>query len=57
MSGLVVLVGSAPAGALLEAGGALPWLVLAAVPLAGLALVPRTARTAAPAAAPGAPVR
>ncbi|MGW0562509.1 MDR family MFS transporter [Streptomyces sp. NPDC003016] len=58
VSGLVVLAGGAPAGALLEAGGALPWLVLAAVPLAGLALVPRTARTgrtAAPAAAPGAP--
>ncbi|WP_093802058.1 MFS transporter [Streptomyces sp. Wb2n-11] len=57
VSGLVVLAGSAPAGALLEAGGALPWLVLAAVPLAGLALVPRTARAAAPAAVPGAPVR
>ncbi|MGW0735269.1 MDR family MFS transporter [Streptomyces sp. NPDC002851] len=41
LSGLVVLAGGAPAGALLEAGGALPWLVLAAVPVLGLLLVPR----------------
>ncbi|WP_399932734.1 MDR family MFS transporter [Streptomyces kanamyceticus] len=41
LSGVVVLAGGAPVGALLERGGALPWLVLAAVPLAGLAAVPR----------------
>lgn len=47
LSGVVVLAGGAPAGALLERGGALPWLVLAAVPLAGLALVPRGSRAPA----------
>ncbi|GAA2475388.1 MFS transporter [Streptomyces gobitricini] len=40
LSGAVVLAGGAPAGALVEAGGAWPWAVLAAVPLVGLALVP-----------------
>ncbi|MGW0533232.1 hypothetical protein [Streptomyces sp. NPDC003032] len=41
LSGAVVLAGGAPVGALLERGGALPWLVLAAVPLVGPAAVPR----------------
>ncbi|MGV9878758.1 MDR family MFS transporter [Streptomyces sp. NPDC003006] len=41
LSGAVVLAGGAPVGALVERGGALPWLVLAAVPLVGLAAVPR----------------
>nr|WP_231626651.1 MFS transporter [Streptomyces apocyni] len=38
-SGAVVLIGGAPSGALLERGGALAWLALAAVPLAGVLLV------------------
>ncbi|MEH1130703.1 MFS transporter [Micromonospora sp. CPCC 206061] len=51
ISGAVVLAGSAASGALLEAGGALVWLALAAVPVAGLAAVrvaarPRTAELA-----------
>ncbi|MEV4333180.1 MFS transporter [Streptomyces sp. NPDC049597] len=41
VSGLLVLAGGAPAGALLELGGTLPWLVLGAVPLLGVLLVPR----------------
>ncbi|MFM9373023.1 MFS transporter [Streptomyces sp. Da 82-17] len=41
LSGAVVLLGGAPAGALLESGGALPWLALAAVPVVGVLLVPR----------------
>ncbi|WP_236568061.1 MULTISPECIES: MFS transporter [unclassified Nocardiopsis] len=41
LSGLVVLAGSVPAGAVLDAGGPLPWLLLALVPLAAAALVPR----------------
>ncbi|WAZ25236.1 MFS transporter [Streptomyces cinnabarinus] len=42
-SGLIVLVGSAASGALLNSGlpGAVPWLALAAVPLAALMLLPR----------------
>ncbi|MHC0432666.1 MFS transporter [Streptomyces sp. O3] len=39
VSGAVVLLGGAPAGALLERGGALPWAALALVPLAGLLAV------------------
>ncbi|MEV8020361.1 MFS transporter [Streptomyces sp. NPDC086554] len=50
LAGMVVLAGSAPAGALLEMGGLWPWLVLAAVPLTGLALVPgRAGERATPA--------
>ncbi|MFC6428092.1 MFS transporter [Nocardiopsis tropica] len=45
LSGLVVLLGSVPAGALLDMGGPVPWLALAAVPLAGAALVPRGPRS------------
>ncbi|WP_150253798.1 MFS transporter [Nocardiopsis deserti] len=45
LSGLVVLLGSVPAGALLDLGGPLPWLLLALVPLAGAALVPGRGRT------------
>ncbi|MFC9428637.1 MDR family MFS transporter [Streptomyces sp. NPDC056987] len=43
VSGLVVLAGSAATGSLLDAGlpVAVPWLVLAAVPLAATALLPR----------------
>nr|WP_254705684.1 MFS transporter [Streptomyces vilmorinianum] len=41
LSGLVVLAAAAPAGALLEYEGPVPWLVLGAVPLLGLLLVPR----------------
>jgi len=41
LSGLVVLLGSVPAGAVLDLGGPAPWLLLAAVPLAAAALVPR----------------
>ncbi len=44
LSGLVVLLGSVPAGALLDLGGPLPWLLLALVPLAGAALVPGRSR-------------
>jgi len=42
VSGLIVLVGSAAAGTLLDSGlpGAVPWLVLAAVPAAAIALLP-----------------
>lgn len=40
VSGLFVLAGGAPVGALLELGGTLPWLVLGAVPLLGVLLVP-----------------
>lgn len=36
VSGAVVLAGGAPVGALLERGGTVPWLVLAAVPALGL---------------------
>ncbi|GHF44395.1 hypothetical protein GCM10018783_11700 [Streptomyces griseosporeus] len=43
MSGLIVLVGSAATGALLDSGlpPAVPWLVLAAVPLSAVRLLPR----------------
>ncbi|MGW6458301.1 MDR family MFS transporter [Streptomyces sp. NPDC055078] len=41
LSGVFVLLGSAPAGALLETDGPLSWFVLGTVPLAGLLLVPR----------------
>jgi MFS family permease len=41
LSGLLVLLASAPLGALLEAGGAWPWLVLAVLPLAGALCAPR----------------
>lgn len=42
-SGLIVLLGSAATGTLLDAGlpPAAPWLALAAVPLAATALLPR----------------
>ncbi|WP_405621804.1 MDR family MFS transporter [Streptomyces sp. NBC_00076] len=42
VSGLIVLVGSAATGTLLDSGlpGAVPWLVLAAVPAAAIALLP-----------------
>ncbi|MEU6033893.1 MFS transporter [Actinomadura sp. NPDC047616] len=43
ISGLVVLVGSAATGSLLDSGlpAAVPWLVLAAVPVVSLVLLPR----------------
>ncbi|MGW0821413.1 MDR family MFS transporter [Streptomyces sp. NPDC002845] len=43
VSGLIVLVGSAATGSLLDTGlpPAVPWLVLAAIPLASIALLPR----------------
>ncbi|GAA2423233.1 MFS transporter [Streptomyces glaucus] len=43
VSGLIVLAGSSAAGTLLDSGlpGAVPWLALAAVPLAAVALLPR----------------
>ncbi|MFF8842277.1 MFS transporter [Streptomyces sp. NPDC015127] len=41
VSGLVVLAGGAPAGALLELGGTAPWLALGIVPVLGVLLVPR----------------
>ncbi|GAB2713580.1 MFS transporter [Streptomyces bullii] len=43
VSGLIVLVGSSATGTLLDAGlpPAVPWLVLAAVPAAAVALLPR----------------
>ncbi|WP_232832164.1 MFS transporter [Nocardiopsis sp. FIRDI 009] len=43
LSGLVVLLGSVPVGALLDLGDPAVWIVLAAVPLLGIACVPRTA--------------
>lgn len=48
VSGLMVLVGSAAAGTLLDSRLplAVPWLALAAVPLLALALLPRPAETA-----------
>ncbi|MGW2046023.1 MDR family MFS transporter [Streptomyces sp. NPDC001858] len=48
VSGLIVLVGSAVSGSLLDSGlpSAVPWLVLAAVPAAAVALLPRGARGA-----------
>ncbi|MFC4504323.1 MULTISPECIES: MDR family MFS transporter [Streptomyces] len=43
VSGLIVLIGSAAAGTLLDTGlpAAVPWLVLAAVPAAAIAVLPR----------------
>ncbi|MEU9984201.1 MFS transporter [Streptomyces sp. NPDC050856] len=55
LSGLVVLAGGAPAGALVEAGGVWSWPVLAAVPLAGLALVPTGSGSARAATSPAPP--
>ncbi|MBD0843748.1 MULTISPECIES: MDR family MFS transporter [unclassified Streptomyces] len=56
VSGLIVLAGSSVTGMLLDSGlpAAVPWLVLAAVPLAAVALLPRqtaTRSSVAPAAA------
>ncbi|RKS08574.1 putative MFS family arabinose efflux permease [Nocardiopsis sp. Huas11] len=45
-SGLAVLLGSIPAGALVDRGGPASWLIMAAVPLAAAAFVPRAPRTA-----------
>ncbi|MBK6015971.1 MFS transporter [Streptomyces sp. MBT53] len=49
ISGLIVLVGSAATGTLLdtELPAAVPWLVLAAVPVAAITLLPRTGAPAA----------
>ncbi|WP_033285816.1 MDR family MFS transporter [Streptomyces sp. NRRL F-525] len=46
VSGLIVLLGSAGTGTLLDMGlpAAMPWLVLAAVPVAAIALLPRRSR-------------
>ncbi|MFJ6570482.1 MDR family MFS transporter [Streptomyces sp. NPDC091292] len=46
VSGLIVLAGSAGAGSLLDTGlpPAVPWLALAVVPLASIALLPHTRR-------------
>ncbi|MBP2335756.1 MFS family permease [Saccharothrix coeruleofusca] len=44
LSGVLVLVASAPLGALVDLGGATPWLVLAAIPLLGALCVPPTRR-------------
>ncbi|MDC0773247.1 MDR family MFS transporter [Streptomyces sp. HD] len=43
VSGLIVLIGSSATGTLLDTGlpAAVPWLVLAAVPLAAIAVLPR----------------
>ncbi|MFJ3800745.1 MDR family MFS transporter [Streptomyces sp. NPDC090088] len=53
VSGLIVLLGSAATGTLLDADlpPAVPWLALAAVPVAALAVLPRMA----PGSAPGSP--
>jgi MFS family permease len=45
-SGLAVLLGSVPAGALVDMGGPASWLAMAAVPLVAAACVPRAPRTA-----------
>ncbi|MFE7993504.1 MFS transporter, partial [Streptomyces shenzhenensis] len=47
LSGLIVLAGSAATGTLLDSPlpPAVPWLVLAAVPAAAVAVLPRPART------------
>ncbi|MER6711243.1 MULTISPECIES: MFS transporter [unclassified Streptomyces] len=52
VSGLIVLVGSAATGSLLDSGlpAAVPWLVLAAVPALAVALLPRREGRSAPAA-------
>ncbi|MEV5845588.1 MFS transporter [Streptomyces sp. NPDC051985] len=51
VSGLIVLLGSAATGTLLDADlpPAVPWLALAAVPVAALAVLPRMAPGSAPA--------
>ncbi|MEU3614638.1 MFS transporter [Streptomyces sp. NPDC006872] len=48
VSGLIVLVGSAVTGSLLDSGlpSAVPWVLLAAVPAAAVVLLPRGARRA-----------
>ncbi|MET9957160.1 MFS transporter [Streptomyces sp. NPDC006339] len=43
LSGLLVLAAGAPIGALLDVGGAVPWLVLGALPLLATVVVPRGA--------------
>ncbi|MEW1640605.1 MFS transporter [Streptomyces sp. NPDC091219] len=50
VSGLIVLLGSAATGTLLDTGlpAAVPWLVLAAVPMAAVALLPRRPRSPHP---------
>ncbi|MFE0674774.1 MDR family MFS transporter [Streptomyces sp. NPDC058867] len=57
VSGLIVLAGSSATGALLDSGlpRAVPWLVLAAVPLAAVALLPRQTATSS-SHSPAAPV-
>ncbi|WP_246561555.1 MDR family MFS transporter [Streptomyces roseirectus] len=47
VSGLIVLIGSSATGTLLDTGlpAAVPWLVLAAVPVAAIALLPRAGGT------------
>ncbi|NGO67941.1 MDR family MFS transporter [Streptomyces boncukensis] len=54
LSGVIVLIGSSATGSLLDLGlpAAVPWLALAAVPAAAVALLPR--RPARPAAVPAA---
>ncbi|MER6208564.1 MFS transporter [Streptomyces sp. NPDC001642] len=49
VSGLIVLVGSAATGTLLDTGlpAAVPWLVLAAVPMTAVGLLPRSPRNPA----------
>ncbi|MFI6575967.1 MDR family MFS transporter [Nocardiopsis sp. NPDC050513] len=51
LSGLVVLLGSVPVGALLDLGGPAVWIVLAAVPLLGAACVPQSVSARASSAA------
>ena len=55
VSGLIVLLGSSATGSLLDAGlpPAVPWLLLAAVPLAAIGLLPREEDTDRMAGAPG----
>ncbi len=55
VSGLIVLVGSSVTGSLLDAGlpATVPWLALAAVPVAAIALLPREEDTDRPAGTPG----
>lgn len=55
VSGLIVLVGSSVTGSLLDVGlpPAVPWLLLAAVPLAAIGLLPREEDTDRPAGTPG----
>jgi len=55
VSGLIVLVGSSATGTLLDTGlpTAVPWLVLAAVPVAAIAVLPREGADAGPVAGQG----